>query len=269
LVLSKRHNPELGDITFDGLPEPLQRKFLQYVLSTEVMENATDAEVWAMFERLNSYTLTLKRQERLNAKWFGYFKQTAYKLAAEQSALDAWKDMRVFTDRQIARMYEVELTSDALVAIVDGISDITDIAKAYADYDKDFPKRDAATNTFRKSLSFIASKLPETVRMTKFRNRTWFYSLIVAVADAAEGIPKGNGPRKLRPDREIQRRMYALDAALKPTELPKGLADLHEALSRQTSHVPPRLIRHQHFYAMLTLSEDSWRDRWKQIAASD
>jgi hypothetical protein len=269
LVLSKRHNPELGDTTFDGLPEPLQRAFLQYVLSTEIMENATDPEVWAMFERLNTYTLTLNRQEKLNAKWFGYFKQIAYRLAAEQSALDAWKDMRVFTDRQIARMIEVELTSDVLVAIVDGISDITDTAKAYKEYDKEFPRRDAAINTFQKSLSFIATKLPEAVRTTRFRNRAWFYSLMVAMADVMKGIPKGNGPRELRSDHEIQRRMYALDVTLRPVRLPPGLADLHDALSRQTSHIPPRLVRHEHFHAMLTLSEGSWQDRWKHIAASD
>jgi hypothetical protein len=269
LVLSKRHNPELGDSTFDGLPEPLQRTFLQYEVSTEVMENAPDPEVWAMFARLNSYTLTLNRQERLNAMWFGYFKQAAYRLAAEQSALDAWKDMRVFTDRQIARMSEVELTSDVLVAILDGISDLTDVAKAYKNYDKEFPRRDMATKIFRKSLSFIANKLPEAVRTTKFRNRAWFYSLMVAVADALQGIPKGNGVRKLRSEHEIQKRMYALDVHLRPVGLPAALAELHEALSRQTSHVPPRLVRHEQFYTMLTLSEGSWRDRWKQIVASE
>ncbi len=72
LVLSRRHNPELGDVTFDQLPDPVRRRFLTYEISTEVMEKATDEEVWAMFERLNTYTLTLNKQEKLNAKWFGY-----------------------------------------------------------------------------------------------------------------------------------------------------------------------------------------------------
>ena len=74
IVLSRRHNPDLGDVTFSMLPDPVRRTFLNYEISTEVMERADDPEVWAIFERLNTYTLTLNRQERLNAKWFGYFK---------------------------------------------------------------------------------------------------------------------------------------------------------------------------------------------------
>jgi hypothetical protein len=269
LVLSKLHNPELGGVTFEGLPDPVQRAFLQYEISTELMEDATDSDVWRMFERLNTYTLTLNHQEHLNAEWFGHFKQTAYSLAAEESALDAWKNMGVFGNRQIARMKEVELTSDVLVAIIEGISDITSLSRAYEEYDDEFPKRNDAAGTFRKSLSFIATELSETVRNTKFKNRARFYSLMVAVADAQVGIVNGQGPGRLCPKSEIQQRMLALDAALKTVEPPPGLADLHGALSRGTSHVRERRIRHDHFYAMLTFSESSWRERWKQLTSSD
>lgn len=267
LILSARHNLEFGDTTFSRLPDPVQRTFLQYELSTEIMEDASDPEVWAMFERLNSYTLTLNRQERRNAMFFGYFKQTAYKLAAEQAALDAWRNMRVFSDRQIARMAEVELTSDVLVALVDGISDITDITRAYKRYDDEFLRRKFAEGSFRKTLSFIAKKLPEVVRKTRFRNRTWFYSLMVAVADTIVGINDGKGPGKIRPTNEIQKRMFAVDAALKPVMLPPGLGELNDALSRQTSHIPPRKTRHDHFYALLNLPQELWNERWKQLNA--
>lgn len=266
--LSRRHNSELGDTTFSGLPDPVQRTFLQYELSAEIMEDASDPEVWAMFERLNTYTLTLNRQERRNARYFGYFKQTAYKLASEQAALDAWRNLRVFSDRQIARMIEVELTSDVLVAIVDGISDITDITRAYKRYDDEFPRRKFARATFRKTLTFIVRELAEVVRTTRFRNRAWFYSLMVAVADTIIGINNGKGPGKLRPTSDIQRRMSALDAALKPVMLPPGLGELNDALSRQTSHVPPRRIRHEHFYALLNLPEKSWNKRWEKLNAT-
>ncbi len=266
LILSKRHNQELGDTTFDGLPEPRQRKFLQYAISTEVMEEATDPEVWGMFERLNSYTLTLNRQEKLHARWFGYFKQTCYKLAAEQSALDAWENMRVFSNRQVARMKEVELTSDVLVAIIRGISDITEIANAYRDFDKEFPKRDFAADTFRKSLSFIKSGFQETVQNTGFRKKTWFYSLLTATADALVGIAHGYGPRRFRPTEEVAQRMLSLNSRLAPTPigLPQSLATLHESLSRRTSHIAERRIRHEYFYGMLTLTQPAWEEKLEQ-----
>lgn len=268
LVLSKRHNPELGDTTFDSLPDSIKRAFLQYDISTELMENATDPEVLAMFVRLNSYTLTLNKQEKLNAKWFGYFKQTCYMLASEQPALDAWRSMRIFSDRQIARMKEVELTSDVLVAIIRGISDITDIPRAYSDYDREFPRRDAVAKLFRRAQSFIASELAEPVRKTNFRRKTWFYSLMVAVADSLAGITHGDGPKEIRPPKEVERRMFALDSALRTLEPPPVLADLKQALSRATSHVPQRRIRHEHFFAMLTLSESAWRTHLSERAGS-
>lgn len=278
LVLSQHDYPELGGVTFQGLPDPVRRAFLQYEVSTEVMEDALDAEVWAMFERLNLYAVVLSKQEKRNAKWFGEFKQTAYRLAAEQSALDAWRKLRVFTDKQIARMLEVEFTSDVIVAIVKGISDIAEIEKAYEDFDREFRKRQVAEKTFREALKFVTDELCSAVRTTRFHNRAWFYSLMVATTDALIGIPNGLGPEKLHSSSDVQRRMFELDHALRllgaragivnqrKTVAPIGLNPLRDALSRGTSHAPPRITRHEHFFSMLTMSEKDWRERWRNLS---
>ena len=265
LVLSRRQNPELGDITFDRLPDPARRTFLQYEISTEVMEKATDPEVWAMFERLNTYTLTLNRQERLNAKWFGYFKQTAYRLAAEESSLRVWKTLRIFADRQIARMKEVELTSDILVAIVDGISDITAIASAYETYDDEFSRREEAKRIFRGALEWISEELGDAVRNTRFKSKAWFYSLAVETIDAQSGIPDGLGRRTLSRPNEIQERMLFIEKTLKtaePGDLPSSISALQAAMARGTSHVPQRRTRHHFFLAMLTFTNQRWETLW-------
>lgn len=267
LMLSKRHNPDLGGSTFKTLPDAARRAFLDYEISTEVMEKATDPEVWAMFERLNSYTLTLNKQELLNSRWFGDFKQTAYTLAAEGSALEAWKQLRVFSDQQIARMKEVEMTSDILVAVVQGISDITDIPKLYEKYDADFPKGKEVSDRFRNCLSWIVNELSDSISTTRFKRRAWFYSLSVAVADALTGIPKGRGPKSIRGKSEIAERMERLDKVLKTKDVSRlapRLARLHAALSRQTSHIPPRRIRHDFFFAMLTSNDAQWRKMWQR-----
>ena len=268
LILSKKHNPDLGDSTFTNLPDPVQKTFLEYEISAEFIDGASDSEIWGLFERLNTYTLTLNRQERLNARYFGYFKQTAYQLAAEESALNAWKQLGVFSDRQIARMKEVEMTSDIIVAIVRGISDISAIIRAYKDFDPDFPAKELAVSAFRTTLSFVTENLREVVRSTRFRTLAWFYSLMVAVADAKVGIPDGNSASLLQPKDDLYRRMYAVDEALKQTEPPRGLADLYDTLSRATSHVRERRIRHSYFFKMLTLSEQDWRDYWNQLTTA-
>lgn len=267
LRLSRRDHEELGNRTFAELPDPVQRAFLEYEISTELMEKASDPEVWAMFERLNSYTLTLNRQEKLNAKYFGYFKQTAYQLAAEDTALEAWRRMKVFGNRQIARMKEVELTADILVALVWGISDIVDIAKAFDELDDSFPRKDSARSSFKRTLEYVSGELGETVRETRFRRKAWFYSLMVAAADAISGIPNGAGRAVLRRTTEVSKRMRDLDEALIPVEPPEGLAELKGALSRATSHPSERRVRHVHFYRMLTLSGRAWRNEWERLSA--
>ncbi len=265
LILSKKHNPDLGDSTFMNLPDPAQKTFLEYEISAELIDGASDSEIWGLFERLNTYTLTLNRQEHLNARYFGYFKQTAYQLAAEESALNAWKQLGVFSNRQIARMREVEMTSDILVAIVRGISDIKDIAKAYKDFDPEFPQKEMAAKAFRTTLSFVTDNLSEAVRYTRFRRLAWFYSLMVAVADAKVGIPNGNGPRDMESGEELYQRMLNIDAALKQEETPPGLKDLYDTLSQATSHVRERQVRHGYFFKMLTLSEQDWDSYWDQL----
>jgi len=265
LKLSRDQNQELGGVSFEGLPEPAQRSFLEYEISTEVMEDANDSEVYGMFERLNRYTLALNPQERLNAKYFGPFKQTVYKLAADQTSLDAWKKLKAFTDRQVSRMSEVEHTSDVLVAIVEGISDITAMRAAYERYDKQFPKQEGATKSFHAALQYVLT-LSGAVNKTRFRQRSWFYSLMVAAADSISGIPNGLGPLKPRPCSEVTSRMCQIDEALKMPIVPGGLAKLQKSFSGQTSHVPPRQTRHEYFFEMLTLSQSKWDARWKNLS---
>ena len=41
LVLSRKHNPTLGDARYSELPDSIQKAFLEYTLSTEVMQKAS------------------------------------------------------------------------------------------------------------------------------------------------------------------------------------------------------------------------------------
>ena len=269
LRLDPRHHPQFGGLTFVELPEPVQAAFLSYEISAEVMEDASDPEVWAMFERLNDYTLVLNRQEKLNARWFGWFKQTAYNLAAEGPSIEAWENMEIFSSRQIARMREVELTSDIIVAVVRGISDISMIANVYKDYDDEFQNREAVERVFRNALRSIQDQIGPIVRATRFRRIAWFYSLMVSTCDVLEGIPAGMGPGILQTGESVCSRMQDLHEVLKAPEPPEGLAELHATLSRATSHVRERRIRHEHFYNLLTLPDGDWDHRWQELGGAE
>ena len=258
IVLSRKHSRDFGSVTYQELDESVQRRFLDYEISVEVIEDATDREVWSMFERLNSYTLTLNSQEKRNAEFFGFFKQTAYNLAADETEFGSWAALAVFTDRQIARMREVEMTSDVLTAICLGIRDIVYLGIIYKDFDDDFPQQESVSAIFRDSIEFAVKELAPYVRTTRFKNASWFYSLIVAIADAMVGIPGGLGPTQMRQGIEISPRMTYLQSALDSPEPIEGLTRLKDALARATSHIPQRLVRHDYFFNMLTMSPSSW-----------
>lgn len=73
-----------------------------YSFICETMHGVSDAEILQIFARLNTYSVPLNAQELRNGKYFGHFKQTAYRLAHQH--LEFWRRHRVFSERQIARM---------------------------------------------------------------------------------------------------------------------------------------------------------------------
>lgn len=267
--LKQKHNEDFPNTRFDRMPEPVQRDFLSYRIAVEVMEDATDSEVWGMFERLNRNTFTVNAQERRNAKFSGLFKQLSYQLAAEPSALDTWKRMGVFGDQQIARMREVEMTSDVLAAMVEGITDISMLNKVYKDYDDEFPTRVEIAEVFREIMNMINFELIDAVRRSKFKLQARTYSLMVSLADAMWGIPRGLGPMQPQTGSVICERMIQVDEALKPIEVPLGLAELKRSLSSATSHVAQRRIRNNHFVKMLALPTSDWEVHWYDLLHKD
>lgn len=264
LSLNKTYSPEHGGSKFDQLNDDTQRRFLNYIVSVETLDGASDRDVWQAFERLNTYTLTLNRQEKLNAEFFGLFKQTCYRLAGEVTDTGRWDILDVISERQIARMREVEMTSDILTALAVGIRDITYIKKMYRNLDESYPERTQHQKQFRDTISFVKNELTEGVRGSRFKNLSWFYSLMVASADCLFGIPGGAGPQQVQQGSTIIRRMIQLDEVIRPEEVPPPLATLKSALARGTSHIPERRVRHRYFTSMLVAPALRWNQLWRE-----
>ena len=245
------HHARYGDKVFSQLPFGVQHRILEYGVTVEMMENATDDEVWKLFARLNRYTVAINRQETRHAQFGGRFKQAVYKLSDKH--VDELMRMRVISNTQFNRMREAELISDILVAIVDGISDIQALDDKYAMYDESFAAEARATELFTTVFERLSTTFGHSIRRTRFRNLSWFYSLMVAMADLIGSIPEGNGKATLVDPTSVSRRMVSLDDALGAEELDPKLVQLRDALARATSHVRERQTRHDHFYDMLTV----------------
>lgn len=176
------HNSRLGGKSFDQLPDDDRQRILDYQFSVHSFPADTDdREILQIFARMNSTGVKANAQELRNAEFKGWFKTTAYTLAAEQ--LNRWRDWGIFSPEQIARMNEVELTSEFLVLILNGVMDKNNktLSNYYKIYDEEFPGRREVESRFRKVFDFIDSQFSGDEIRELFKRRTVFYALFTSI----------------------------------------------------------------------------------------
>jgi hypothetical protein len=196
----KSHNKELADMSFDDLPKEYKQRILDYQFSVHSFPADTDdREILQIFARMNATGVKLNAQELRNAEFYGEFKTKAYELAAEQ--LNRWRDWRVFSPDQIARMNEVELTSEFMLLIMRGISQRNNksLSFIYEEFDEDFPEETEVAARFQKTFGTIESMYTKEELSVLFSRRPIFYALFAAVYDKQFGLYKGTGePPKIK-----------------------------------------------------------------------
>lgn len=184
------HNEEIAGKRFEDLNSDLQRQILEYEFNVHVLPSwVDDRDVLQIFRRMNSTNYILKPQELRNAEFFGEFKTSVYELAAEQ--LHRWRDWKTFTEDDITRMQEVELTSEfALLMIKKKISGKSKSAidKVYELYDAEYPERAEVERRFRVVMDTINDKLGKDMVHLPFSKKTIIYSLFAYFYDALFGL---------------------------------------------------------------------------------
>ena len=176
------HNEELAKKDFLDLTNDLRQRILQYEFSVHVLPSDTDdADVLNIFSRMNSTGTKLNGQELRNAKFFGEFKKVAYQLALEQ--LERWRSWRIFTDDQIARMGEVQLTSELLIYLKSGVQQKTQSAinNYYKINEDEYNDATNHSKKFRKIMDKIEETLGTDISSTVFRRSTLFYALFACM----------------------------------------------------------------------------------------
>jgi hypothetical protein len=180
-ALSKPQVAEHGASSFSKLTAEKQDRIQQFSFVCEVFQGISDAEVLEIFARVNTYSVPLNRQELLNGKYFGFFKQSTYKLAYEH--LEFWRRNAVFRETAIARMSEVELTSELMMVLTDGMQHKKDpIESFYVKYDSEFPSQAATEKRLRSVIDSIVTLLDDDLKNTEFRRSPFFYTLFSVVA---------------------------------------------------------------------------------------
>ncbi|HDR8930915.1 DUF262 domain-containing protein [Burkholderia vietnamiensis] len=241
---------------FDALDEPEQQAILNYGFSAETFKGISDEQVLEIFSRLNIYSVQLNKQELRNGEYFGLFRQTAETLARDH--LQFWRRHHLFTERDVARMIEVEFVSELLIVILAGMQDKkTSIDQFYADYDESFPARDKIIQSFSVVLDEINEIFPETLSETEFKKTPLFYTLFCVILSRRFGMPNApiNVARRVitKDNRQsINTAVRNLSDALVQTRqkkaAPRGYERFVSAASSQTDNIGPRETRFVELY---------------------
>ena len=155
-VISKSHNKELANKKFSELDDDIKQRIVDYEFSVHVFPSGTDdREILEMFTRMNSTSYALNPQELRNAKYFGEFKSSTYALAAGQ--LFRWRSWKVFSEDSIARMNEVEFTSELVYFMFNGISTKRKkgLDNIYEEKDQQYKERTEVERRFQRVMDSI------------------------------------------------------------------------------------------------------------------
>ena len=183
------HNPELANRNFWELPAELRQRILDYEFSVHVLSSGVDdREVLSIFARMNSTGVKLNPQELRNAEYHGAFKTSMYRIALGQ--LPRWRGWRIFSDDGIARMQEVELTSEFALLMLDGLTGKSSGAlnHLYEDKEDDFPEGEEVERRFNVIMDTIDDKLATGGWIKAFQRRALFYGLFTFLYEVQFGI---------------------------------------------------------------------------------
>ncbi len=241
------HSDEYGRVPFERLPEAIQREVLSFPLSVNILEGVSDSDVLAIFSRLNSYSMPLNKQEKLNALYVGAFKKSMAELA--QTHLQYWVRHDILSKQPIARMRDVEFTSELVAAMLLGLQNQKAvIAELYKKYDDEFSQANFVVPRFAEILGFCEQVLGGNVSATEFRRTSLFYSLFAAAYDCrygfrsdANSIAHGISPAGLL---TAQQRLIELSEAMAGDVRSPEFEEFYAATRQSTDKIAQRRVRH-------------------------
>lgn len=247
LKVSKVHNETYGGLFFSELPPDVQDDILQYVISTNLILSSRDEDALNVFARLNTYVVKLNKQERLNSKYFGYFKQTVYSLGYEFHTF--WIKSKIFTEQKIARMADAELTSELVITMIDGLQDKRKIEAFYNEYEDKFPQREKIKSEFKKCIDTIGEIYGDMLPESFFKRLPPFYSLFCVIYDLLYGIKihEANKRRIAITPKDYPKIKVALENledSLKEHDQNLEIKQFVEDCTRHTTSLPERERRH-------------------------
>src|SRR3989344_3640559 len=200
--IKANHNKDLAKKKFKELSEDIQRDILEYKFGVHVLPSSIeDRDVLQIFARMNASGVKLNNQEIRNAIFTGPFKTTAYELAFEQ--VERWKKWKVFKSMEIARMLEVELVSEFMIAMLSkGIvgKSQKNIENFYKRYEEiEFGAGKEISRRFRVVMDTIEDLFKSEKPQSVLTQRTLFFALFIFLYDLQFGFSTFDHGKAVKP----------------------------------------------------------------------
>ena len=240
-TVMKSHNKEFAGKTFTKLSDDIKARILDYQFSVHVLPpGIDDREVLQIFARMNSTGTKLNNQELRNAEYFGEFKTSMYETGFKH--LNRWRKWKIFTEDNISRMAEVELTSEFAIFMLKGIMARKKgiIDKAYKDKDIEFRERKVFERRYDSVMDSIDDAVGSDMPLLPFKNKTIFYGLFIAFCKVLFNDMLLTEYRK--PKAITQKQINSLMSFAEKLENKDIPSELLEAITRRTTDLSSRKI---------------------------
>lgn len=242
--IKRTHNKELSGRSFKDLDSDTRSAILDYEFSVHSLPSfVDDREVIQIFRRMNSTTYSLTKQELRNSEFFGEFKSVAYSLAAEQ--LERWRRWKTFTEQEIARMSEVEHTSECLILIISGKLSGKSSARIdwfYRNNDDNLKERGGIEYRFRTVMDFIDFHFqtpPRGFMLCKKKTLYTFFAFIYDLLFGLKPLKAGSSKRPKKISRTIISRIVEANNMISNRKAPLQVL---ESTDRRTTNPKERTI---------------------------
>lgn len=183
--MDEKESPDFYGTDFNGLSIEQKKAFFQYNFVVRILPDVNDAELRAIFQRLNKNVVALNKQELRQATYSGPF----IRLMNTISDKDAFSKIGLFTPNDVRRMLDVEYISELTIALLNGIQNKKDKLEYYYQlYEEDFSDEEYVKNIYDVVLGELIRILPN-ISSTRWSKKTDFYSLFLVFANHISILP--------------------------------------------------------------------------------
>jgi uncharacterized protein with ParB-like and HNH nuclease domain len=250
-TISKSHNKELANKKFDDLERDIKQQILDYQFSVNVIPaDVEDRDIYQIFARMNSTGLKLNNQELRNSEYFGEFKTSVYESALKY--LTQWTEWKIFTEDNVSRMDEVELTTEFYSLMLKGLTSKTPRAldDLYEKYDETFEEREMIEYRFEIVMDMIGDHFGSNIPNSPYKKKTIFYILFVVVYDLTYGLnSKLNVKKHIKLTTQQVNTLIHIGEDLQEGKVPENIS---ESSTRRTTNILERKTLYKYFKGRIT-----------------